>query len=215
MTTEPRSEVELVADLIAHLKSKRLIRLHGVSGGTAAVEAAAGLMPGEIRQAEVRVSRRGYIAPRRREMSDALPEPESERALIDAYAKSRKPREARNLRVDPVSEAWERKCKLCGVWKPLDSDHFTKRIDTHDRRTWRTECRGCWAEKSRIRYLSVEKRDALSTIGVEFVLAEGDDVVGLRCLGCGNLLRSGDKVRGEAEVRHADCDDYVEPEGGL
>lgn len=109
--------------------------------------------------------------------------------------------EAPAVNVRPRGPGGALQCSRCKTWKaPL---LFSARTD----RPWlrKSICKACMAEQARIRYLGVDKLEALNGVGLTFVLADTDDVAGLSCLVCGQRFEPGDVVHGEAGLRHEDC----------
>lgn len=92
-----------------------------------------------------------------------------------------------------------RRCVSCGQLKP-SSDFPVKDQATQQ---LRSDCRPCWLERQRSRYLSVRHDQALAAARLEFTLLDGDGAVGLRCLVCKEPLEAGQYVVGAAVLAHA------------
>lgn len=85
-------------------------------------------------------------------------------------------------------------------WAP--EVHFSKRTDHGGRRS---ACDECQRGAQRLRRLDVKKRAALAEVGLEFVVADGDDVAGLVCKDCGQEIVPGERVHVEGVAYHWEC----------
>lgn len=102
-----------------------------------------------------------------------------------------------------------RVCSLCNEEKStlkastgLRGGHFVlQKEDGRNRLSSR--CRDCLKSAARNRYLSVKKLEALNQARLEFIADE--DVVGLRCLGCGEEFIEGQKVVAHTGLRCMTC----------
>lgn len=101
----------------------------------------------------------------------------------------------------PGPDAEAAVCTKCKKKQPIDQ--FPFRPDRPNRR-W-TQCADCRAAAQRGRYLSVQKKADLAEVGIEFTIADGDAVVGMRCTECDHPLRTGQTVVGETDLRHSHC----------
>lgn len=96
-----------------------------------------------------------------------------------------------------------RRCSRCKKLKPATTEHFYVKVPRTGQLT--SMCHPCRREYQQERYLSVEKLDALNRARLVFEVVEGDAVVGLVCASCGEPIVAGEKVHGEAELRHEGC----------
>lgn len=94
-----------------------------------------------------------------------------------------------------------KKCAICRKLKPID-DFYVKNPRTGARHSY---CDPCRQEYQRNRYLSVKKTDVLNEVGLEFVIGESDETVGLACTACGRALEVGQRVVGHASLHHVEC----------
>ncbi len=221
MSDDIRSEIEVVGDAVAQLIQKGILRRHAISYDS--VERALGLPVRELEHALARLAARGYVKPRTASAVVAHTKKMTDQEMVAAHKAGlaayrgggKQASEKRKKFFREVTKHGEkvaqRYCRWCKTWKDLTRDNFSENRPGH----FRTDCRECFALKQRRRYLSVAKREALNTVGLEFQVVESDDIVGLRCTDCGNLIAAGDEVSGSAELRHQNCRDYVEPPSQL
>lgn len=100
-----------------------------------------------------------------------------------------------------------RRCTLHddGRGANLPEDRF--RIKNKRTGTRRSMCLDCETTYQRQRYLTNSKTQALEAIRIEFVVADGQDVVGLQCTGCGKKIVAGQLVHADQIAAHVDCKD--------
>ena len=117
-----------------------------------------------------------------------------------------KPRKAAT-RVRPTRRTPDREtvlhCSLCKQWKPLDA--FTVRSDRPYTGTRRPECKDCGKARSRQRYLNVTARESLGTVGLDFIVEEGDASAKLVCVRCQKAIEPGQEATVSGEVGHVVC----------
>jgi hypothetical protein len=95
----------------------------------------------------------------------------------------------------------ERRCPRCKEVKPIGG--FDRR-SANDPRP-RPYCRPCFRDYQRERYLSVDKVRAINAARLVFTVGPLDKVNGMACMDCGAPLRPGERVYGDAALRHEDC----------
>lgn len=67
----------------------------------------------------------------------------------------------------------------------------------------KSSCNDCLAEKQRNRYVSAKKLRALNVLRLEVVA--DDEIAGLRCLDCQQLIAVGDEIVCQSGVTHLEC----------
>jgi hypothetical protein len=92
-----------------------------------------------------------------------------------------------------------RRCCRCREEKPIDA--FRVKVKRTGQRV--SMCDPCRTDYQRERYLRITQRDTLAQVGLEFRWTEGDPE--LVCVPCGQPIRPGEQVVGDAVVRHARC----------
>jgi hypothetical protein len=108
---------------------------------------------------------------------------------------------AAKLKVRPRGKHGELRCSRCKEWKA--PEHFSRRSGSSwQYKSW---CKPCMATRQRQRYLTVEKEAALNMAGLTFKVSDTDDVVGLSCAGCGEIIQAGDSVHADARLVHERC----------
>lgn len=108
---------------------------------------------------------------------------------------------AAKINVRPRGKHGELRCTRCKEWKA--PDQFSRRPgSTWQYKSW---CKPCMATRQRQRYLTVEKEAALNMVGLTFLVSDQDDVVGLSCAGCGEVIEIGDSVHADARLVHERC----------
>lgn len=91
---------------------------------------------------------------------------------------------------------------MCGEAKPVEE--FAVKFDKRSPR-FSSRCRDCLNTAARGRYLSAKKLAALNAVRIEVVA--DDEMAGLRCRDCGELIVAGDEVVCEAGLAHLGCDE--------
>jgi len=205
-----RTTLDVAAETVAMLLHRGVIPAHRKSEAAAA----AGLMEGDVSQANVRIHERGFIAPRREvaqavsSEADPMPvvdapeyrDPESipEQARPGALAKRRKRNELNQLRCGgPELFGWI----PCRQWK--DESAFLPRTDRPG--GFRTMCTECFREYQKLRRLDTAKLEALSKASVTFFLLKDDDMVGVLCTDCNEPLVADDWVAVRGDAYHIHC----------
>lgn len=69
----------------------------------------------------------------------------------------------------------------------------------------RSSCRDCANARQRDRYLSVGALDEMDRVGIRFEVLDGDSLVGIVCIECGQLIDAGDAVAMHGFAVHAGC----------
>lgn len=132
---------------------------------------------------------------------DPYPTDVEDPELVELARRRKKVEAAAKARRRPKGPNGELQCTRCKKWKTPDS--FSKRPKSSwQYKSW---CKECMAVRQRQRYLSVEKEVALNMVGLTFRVSDGDDVVGLSCAGCGQVLEAGDRVHADAKLVHERC----------
>lgn len=198
-----RSEKEIAADAVWSLFHFGL--LPKTSENIARAARAAGLQIADIRDADLREERGYQRTPTLNAVLEGGPSA--------AWALTASPKESAAQR---ARTAWNRlpdgptrTCRRCGEEQPIDN--FLMRSDSGTRHG---TCNPCRKSLSRIRYLSVEKQHLMNTVGLRFVVTEGDNLAGLACAECGEKIVAGDEVQGHTALRHTDCGNRFAYEGG-
>lgn len=112
-----------------------------------------------------------------------------------------KAKAAAEARRRPRGPNGEFQCSKCLEWKIPDL--FSRRPGSGwQYKSW---CKLCMARKARARYLSLKKEAALNMVGLAFIVTEQDDVVGLSCAACGQVIEEGDRVHADARLVHEAC----------
>jgi hypothetical protein len=96
-------------------------------------------------------------------------------------------------------------CTGCGVSLPIDAYRRTSagatRADGTRRYRRYSRCDDCRRKAARARYISIERRDGLAAVGVQWV-AEDE---ALTCVCCGQIIEAGQHALGVGVVLHAAC----------
>lgn len=195
-----RSEITVAADAVWSLFVAGVLPKQPETVKRAA--AAAGLVINDLRDADLRRAQRRYVPPRpatppnpnkgKTDEARARWQAGQRRGSAVASAKrSRQPRPGQTTM----------RCGKCG--NDLHLLHFEERADRPGRR--RTTCIECRREASRDRYLSVDKQKAMNAARLTFIVSDSDETLGLACIDCGELVRSGEEVTGVAQLAHVDC----------
>lgn len=109
---------------------------------------------------------------------------------------------AARARLRPRGPNGEYKCSRCKKWLMPDQFSLRPSRGTAYPKSW---CKTCMAARQRQRYMSLEKIEALNMVGVTFKVGETDDVVGVSCASCGELIQAGDSVHADARLVHESC----------
>lgn len=133
--------------------------------------------------------------------STVVEEPEAEPADSRRAQTAAAVEAAAKLKIRPRGKHGELRCSRCKEWKA--PSEFSRR----PRSTWQYKswCKPCMASRQRQRYLTVEKEAALNMVGLTFTVGDNDDVVGLSCAGCGEVIEIGDSVHADARLVHERC----------
>jgi hypothetical protein len=102
----------------------------------------------------------------------------------------------------PIHEG-QLRCSQCQKWK--DEEEFSLRTDRLGSGTRRSACKDCHRLAGRKRYLNVQAKASLSTLGVEFVVEEGDTSARFICAKCGQPIEPNDDATVVGEVEHSWC----------
>jgi hypothetical protein len=92
-------------------------------------------------------------------------------------------------------------CTRCKKWKA--PGRFSRRPNRPG--LYKSHCKTCMAEQARVRYLGLQKVEALNAVGLTFVVVESDDIVGLACTDCGKPIEPGQEVAGHTRLWHTAC----------
>lgn len=195
--TTARSEADIVADAIWALVVAEILPKKAADLKKAVM--AAGITVAELRDADYRRSRNLYRPPSRHRHADW-----SEEAVERWREGSHRGRinGSRRRSRQPSPGQTTMHCPLCGNDLSID-DNFPFRADRPKQR-W-TTCNGCRRERSRDRYLNVERERALNMARLTFVIVEDDERIGLGCVDCGEVFVAGDHVEGVAQLHHVNC----------
>lgn len=102
----------------------------------------------------------------------------------------------------PIHEG-QLRCSKCQKWK--DEDEFSLRTDRIGSGTRRSACKSCHRLAGKERYLNVRAQEALTAIGVEFVVEEGDSSAKFICRSCGKPIEPGEDATVSGVVEHSSC----------
>ena len=194
-----RPDVEIVSDVLVDLVHEKIV-------APQQAEAAAlrlGIGREDLSEAVMRRTAAGWRAPvlarekvdgrQDRPRTEPVPKP----ATVGQGVHQRKSRV-----VGGIAELWCVGLEKQGAhWAP--EDEFLVRADYPWRRM--SQCDEHRKQYQRARHVKVAAREALSEVGLEFLVDRRSNLIGVVCKGCGKPFKVGDEAVGDSTLTHRGC----------